>query len=108
MPPLSNRRGSIKYLNKDFSEFRTALYNFAKSYFPNQLVDNSENNPAAIFIEAASYVGDVLSYTADTSLAESFLYTANERINMMRLAQSLGYKAKTVVPSQALQNFLKL
>lgn len=101
MPPLSNRRNSIKYLNKDFSEFRTSLYNFAKSYFPNQLVDQNESNPAAIFIEAASYVGDVLSYTADTSLAESFLYTANERINMMRLAQSLGYKAKTVVPSQA-------
>lgn len=98
--PLTNAKKSIKYINRDFAEFRTALYAFAKSYFPNQLVDQSENNPAAIFLEAASYVGDVLSFTADTSIAESFLYTANERINMMRLAQSLGYKAKTVVPSQ--------
>lgn len=100
MPPLSNRRTRISYINRDFSEFRTALYQFAKTYFPNQLVDQSENNPAAIMLEAASYVGDVLSFTADTSLAESFLYTANERINMMRLAQSLGYKAKTTVPAQ--------
>ena len=91
---------SVKYVNRDFSEFRTALYQFAKTYFPEQLVDQNESNPAAIMLEAAAYVGDVLSYTADTSLAESFLYTANERINMMRLAQSLGYKAKTTVPAQ--------
>lgn len=91
---------TVKYVNRDFSEFRTALYQFAKTYFPEQLVDQNESNPAAIMLEAAAYVGDVLSYTADTSLAESFLYTANERINMMRLAQSLGYKAKTTVPAQ--------
>lgn len=100
MPPLANTKRSIKYINRDFSEFRTALYQFAKQYYPNQLVDQNESNPAAIMVEMASYVGDVLSFTADASLAESFLYTANERINMMRLAQSLGYKAKTVVPAQ--------
>ena len=100
MPPLTGTNRSIKYINRDFAEFRTALYQFAKQYFPNQLVDQSESNPAAIMIEMASYVGDALSFTADTMLAESFLYTVNERINMMRLAQSLGYKAKTVVPAQ--------
>ena len=102
MPPQlkSDQRRSIKYVNKDFSEFRRALYTYAKQYFPDQLTDRSENDPTAIFMEAAAYVGDVLSFTADSSLAESFLYTATERINMMRLAQSLGYKAKTVVPSQ--------
>lgn len=108
MPPLSNRKVGIKYVNRDFAQFREALYTFAKSYFPNQLVDQNESNPAAIFVEMASYVGDVLSFTADTSIAESFLYTANERINMMRLAQSLGYKAKTTVPAQVDMDIFQL
>jgi hypothetical protein len=52
-----------------------------------------------IFIELASYVGDVLSFYADTNLKESFLEYASERANIVNLAQSLGYKPNNSVPA---------
>lgn len=94
---MTNR--SISYVNKDFSEFRTQLINLARNYFPNTIADFNESSPGTAFIEMAAYVGDVLSFYADVNLQESFLSTADERINLYNLAQSLGYKTKTVIPA---------
>ena len=89
----------VKYINKDFGEYRKALINYAKNYFPNTYQDFNESSPGMMFIEMASYVGDVLSFYGDVQLQESFLYTVDERINLYNLAQGHGYKAKTVVPA---------
>lgn len=90
----------IKYTNRDFSELRNALINHAKNYFPNTYRDFNESSPGMMFIEMASYVGDVLNFYTDVQLQESFLYTVNEQMNLYNLAQGMGYKPKTVVPSQ--------
>ena len=50
----------VKYLNKDFSQFRDKLQNFAKVYFPDTYNDFNETSPGMMFIEMAAYVGDVL------------------------------------------------
>lgn len=89
----------VKYINKDFAEFRNNLINFAKDYFPNTYSDFNESSPGMMFIEMASYIGDVLSFYGDVQLQESFLYTVDEKLNLYNLAQSLGYKPNTVVPS---------
>jgi hypothetical protein len=99
---MARRNGvnrEVKYVNKDFAEYRQALINLAKNYFPNTYQDFNESSPGMMFIEMASYVGDVLSFYGDVQLQESLLYTVEERINLYNLAQSLGYKAKTVVPA---------
>ena len=56
---------SVNYLNKDFSDFKVNLIEFAKQYFPNTYNDFNEASPGMMFIEMASYVGDVLSYYVD-------------------------------------------
>lgn len=89
----------VKYINRDFAENRLALVNFLKTYFPNQFADANESSPHMGLIEAVSYVSDALSFYTDVQLMESMLYHADERINLYNLAQSLGYKAKTVVPA---------
>jgi hypothetical protein len=89
----------IKYLNKDFSGFRNDLVNYAKSYFPDIYNDFNESSPGMMFIEMASYVGDVLSYYVDNQLKESLLVHAEERENVIDLARALGYKTKPVCPS---------
>lgn len=86
----------IKYLNKDFGEFRDSLVNFTKNYFPNTYNDFNESSPGMMFIELASYVGDVLSYYTDVQLRESILTTAREKINLYNLASSLGYKPRFI------------
>ena len=93
------QKKAVKYINRDFAENRLALINFLKTYFPNQFNDFNEASPQMGLIEAVSYVGGVLSFHTDIQLQESLLYHAEERINLYNLAQSLGYKTKTVVPA---------
>ena len=89
----------ISYLGKDFGQFRKNLIDFTKQYFPNDYTDFNESSPGMLFMEMASYVGDVLSYYTDNNLKESLLEQASERKNIYDLAKALGYNAKNVIPS---------
>ena len=89
----------IKYLNKDFGQFRQNLINFAKQYFPNTYNDFNESSPGMMFIEMSSYVGDVLSYYADQQFRESILTSAQEESNVLLLSQMFGYKPKLNAPA---------
>jgi len=84
----------VKYLNKDYNSFKTSLSEFAEVYFPNNFNDFSEGNPGMMFLEMASYVGDVLSFYTDTQLRESFLTLAQDKENIYNLAYAMGYKPK--------------
>ncbi len=96
----------IKYLNKDFNSFRSDLLEFSKTYYPNTFSDFTEGSPGMMFMEMASYVGDVLSYYVDTQLSETFLDTAQEKTNLFHLAYTLGYRPKvTSVSSTNLDIF---
>ena len=98
----------VKYLNKDFAQFRQNLINFAKNYFPDTYQDFNESSPGMMFIEMASYVGDVLSYYTDTSFRESLLSTAQENSNILALSQLFGYKPKLNSPSKSTLDVFQL
>ena len=89
----------IKYLNKDFVDFRTNLIEFAKTYFPTTYNDFNESSPGMMFIEMASYIGDVLGYYIDDTLKESLITTAEDRENIFELAKMMGYRAKATTPA---------
>jgi hypothetical protein len=91
---------SVNYLNKDFGDFKSNLIEFAKQYFPNTYNDFNEASPGMMFIEMASYVGDVLSYYIDSQFRETLLAYAEEKRNVYNIAQSFGYKPKTTSPSE--------
>ena len=91
----------IKYLNKDFSGFRNDLIEFSKQYFPNTYNDFNESSPGMMFIEMASYVGDVLSYYVDSQFKEMLLAYAEDTKAIYDMAQSFGYKPKLSRPSFA-------
>jgi len=99
MADLSVKK-EVRYLNKDFSEFRENLINFAKSYFKDAYNDFDPADPATMFIDMVSYVGDVLSYYLDTQVKEMLLLHAEERKNVVQLSQALGYKPKPTVPAK--------
>lgn len=98
----------ISYLGKDFSQFRQNLIDFTKQYFPQTYTDFNESSPGMIFLELAAYVGDVLSYYADTNLRESFLEQASERTNIYDIAKSLGYTPNNVVPAYVTLDIFQL
>ena len=100
--PYSAPKKSVKevrYLNKDFASFKDNLIEFAKIYFPKEYNDFNESSPGMMFIEMASYVGDVLSYYIDNQFKESLLSFAEEKRTVYNMAQSLGYKPKLSTPS---------
>ncbi len=98
----------VKYLSKDFAQFRQNLINFAKNYFPDTYQDFNESSPGMMFIEMASYVGDVLSYYTDTSFRESLLSSAQEKSNILALSQLFGYKPKLNSPSKTTLDVFQL
>jgi hypothetical protein len=89
----------VKYLNKDFAQFRQNLINFAKNYYPKTYQDFNESSPGMMFMEMAAYVGDVLSYYTDASFRESLLSKAQESSNVLGLAQLFGYKPRRNSPA---------
>jgi hypothetical protein len=84
----------IKYINKDFNEFRSQLLNYAQTYFPNTYTDFTPSSPGVMFMEMASYVGDVLSFYLDNQIQENFLQYARQSNNLYELAYMFGYKPK--------------
>lgn len=89
----------INYLSKTFGDFRQNLIEFAKSYYPNTYSDFNETSPGMMFIEMASYLGDVLSFYIDNQFKESLLAYAEQPENVVTIAQFLGYKPKLVSPA---------
>jgi hypothetical protein len=89
----------IKYLNRNYNSLKQDLVNFTKNYFPDNFNDFSESNPGMIFLELASYVGDVLSFYTDTQVQETFIESAREKTNLLSLAYNLGYKPSVTSPS---------
>ena len=95
----------VNYLGRDFADIRANLIEFAKTYFPSQYNDFNEASPGMMFVEMASYVGDVLNYYVDNQFRETLLNQAEERKNVLEIAQSLGYKPKLACPSTVKLSF---
>jgi len=95
----------VNYLGRDFADIRDNLIEFAKSYFPSQYNDFNEASPGMMFVEMAAYVGDILNYYVDNQFRETLLNQAEERKNVLEIAQSLGYKPKLACPATVKLSF---
>ena len=90
----------IKYVNRNFADFKNQLVEFAKNYYPDSYNDFSPTSPGMMFIEMASYVGDVLSFYQDIQLQETFIQHAKNPENLYSLAYMLGYRPKVTTVSE--------
>ena len=90
----------IKYVNRDFTDFKTQLTEYAKNYFPDAYNDFSPTSPGMMFIEMAAYVGDILSFYQDTQLQETYLQYAKNPANLYNLAYMMGYRPKVTTVSE--------
>jgi hypothetical protein len=90
----------IKYINREFGDFKQQLIQFAKNYFPDTYNDFSPASPGMMFIEMAAYVGDILSFYQDTQLQETFLQYAKNPANIYTMAYMMGYTPKMTSVSE--------
>jgi hypothetical protein len=96
---------AIDYTARNFSSIKEELITYAKRYYPTTFKDFNEASFGALMIDMVSYVGDMLSFYTDYQANESFLQTALEYNNIIKLARQLGYKFNAAPTSHGMLAF---
>jgi hypothetical protein len=91
---MADLKRDIRYINRDFNNFRNALIEYTKTYFPNTYNDFTETSTGMLFMEMSAYVGDVLSFYIDNQIQETFIQHARQTENLFNLSYLLGYVPK--------------
>lgn len=92
---INSKKPAINYTSRDFNSIRDDLVTYAKRYYPDKIKDFSQASFGALMLDTVAYVGDLLSFYLDYQANESFLSTAIEYNNVVKLARTLGYKIQT-------------
>ena len=82
----------IRYTNREFNTIKQGLVDYAKRYYPDIYKDFSEASFGSLMMDTVAYAGDILSFYLDYQTNESFLDTAIEYDNILRLGEQVGYK----------------
>lgn len=90
--PKKTKIVPIKYTDRDFESIKNSLTEHAKRYYPDSYKDFNEASLGSFIVDMAAYVGDVMSFYLDYQTNESFIDTAVEYGNVVKLAKQLGYK----------------
>ena len=90
MPEI--KKPMIDYTGKDFASIKKQLVDYAQKYYPDTFKDFNEASFGSLMLDMVSYVGDMLSFYTDYQANESFLGTALEYNNVLKLAEQVGYK----------------
>lgn len=94
-----NTKRQRSYLNRDFDSLRSALQQYAQTYYSDRISDFSESGVGGLFLDMAAYVGDVMSYYMDHQFNELDITTAVERSNIIRLVRNAGVKISGASPA---------
>lgn len=102
---MAKRNVPIKYTSRDFGSIREDLINYAKRYYPDTFRDFSEASFGSLMLDTVAYVGDIMSFYLDYQVNESFLDSAVEYNNVLRLAKQMGYKYPGAKSSTGMVSF---
>lgn len=90
---MSKKRAvSIKYTSREFDSIKSDLIDYIRRYYPNTYRDFNEASFGSLVIDTVAYIGDILSFYIDYQANETFVETATEYNNILRLGRQLGYK----------------
>jgi len=88
--------------SRDFNSIKNDLVEYAKRYYPTTFKDFNDASFGALMLDTTAYVGDILSFYLDHQANESFLSTAIEYDNVIKLARQYGYKFKARAASNGI------
>jgi hypothetical protein len=101
----NKKRTPVRYTSRDFSSIKQDLLEYVKRYYPESYRDFSEASFGSLMVDTVAYVGDILSFYLDYQVNESFLDSAAEYNNVIRLARQQGYKNPGVPSTAGLIDF---
>jgi len=90
--PSSKQYPTIKYTSRDFNSIKSDLIDYARRYYPDTYKDFSDSGFGSLMLDTVAYIGDILSFYLDYSVNESFLDTAIEFENILKIGKQMGYK----------------
>jgi len=102
---MAKTKVPIKYTSREFESIKRDLLDYAKRYYPDTIKDFSEASFGSLMLDSVAYIGDVLSFYLDYQVNESFLDSAIEYDNVIRLARQMGYKFKGSSSATGLATF---
>jgi hypothetical protein len=88
------KKPSIRYTSRDFDSIKEDLVNYIKRYYPDTFQDFQDAGVGSMLLDTTAYVGDILSFYLDYQVNESFLDTASEFENIIKIAKQMGYRYK--------------
>jgi hypothetical protein len=95
----------ISYLNRSFEDYRAALRNYVREYYPS-IADKFEDASIGSFlIDLVASVSDNLSFHIDRVFQETNLESAGERSSVMAIARTNGLKVSGPKASMAGETF---
>jgi uncharacterized protein YaaQ len=95
----------IDYTSRDFASIRRDLETYAKRYYPDTYKDFNQASFGSLMLDTVAYIGDILSFYLDYQTNESFLDSAVEYNNVLRLARQLGFKLNRNPSSYGILSF---
>ena len=101
---MAKTKVPIKYTSRDFESIKSDLVDYARRYYPDTIRDFSEASFASLMLDSTAYIGDILSFYLDYQVNESFLDSAIEYNNVIRLARQMGYKFRGSASATGLVN----
>ena len=102
---MPKKNNVIKYTDRDFDTIKQSLINYAQRHYPDTYKDFQDAGFGALMTDYVAYIGDILSFYLDYQANETFLDTANEFDNIVRIAKTLGFKFEYNYSSQGLVSF---
>jgi len=82
----------INYTGKDFETIKKELTSYAQKYYPETFRDFNEASFGSLMLDMVAYVGDIISFYTDYQANESYLDTALEFSNVLKMSKQMGYK----------------
>ena len=83
---------NISYLNRNFEDYRQALIDYSKKYYPDLDVNWDDASVGSWLVDINADVADNLSYHIDRVFQETNINSANERASLYALARNIGFK----------------
>jgi hypothetical protein len=98
----------IDYTARDFQSIKSALVEHAKKYYPETYKDFNDVGFGSLMFDTVAYVGDNLSFYLDYTANETFLDTASEFDNILKLSKPFGFKYSENPSSHGIATFYVL
>lgn len=82
----------ISYLNRTFSDYKQALIDYSKKYYPDLAINYDDASVASWIIDLNADIADNLSYHIDRVYQETNIESAQENSSLYNIARTNGLK----------------